>query len=183
MIIDALAQRFAGRPYDDGGSLASRGKIDETLLHRLMDDPYFALSPPKSTGREVYGAPYVQRLIEMAEHLSPEDLIATATAFTAWSIADSYKRFVMPRHGLDRVVVSGGGARNKTLLSYLESYLDREIVTGEAYGVPDQGREAMAFAFLAHESLNRRPSNFPLATGARERTILGTITLQEPVQI
>jgi anhydro-N-acetylmuramic acid kinase len=148
-----------------------------------MDDPYFALSPPKSTGREVYGAPYVQRLIEMAEHLSPEDLIATATAFTAWSIADSYKRFVMPRHGLDRVVVSGGGARNKTLLSYLESYLDREIVTGEAYGVPDQGREAMAFAFLAHESLNRRPSNFPLATGARERTILGTITLQEPVQI
>lgn len=183
MIIDALVQRHTGQPYDDGGSLASRGKIDEALLHRLMDDPYFALSPPKSTGREVYGAPYVQRLIEMAEHLPFEDLIATATAFTAYSIADSYKRFVMPRHGLDRVVVSGGGARNKTLLSYLGSYLDREIVTGEAYGVPDQGREAMAFALLAHESLNKRPSNFPLATGARERTILGTITLQEPVQI
>lgn len=98
--------------------------------------------------------------------------------FTAYSIADSYKRFVLPEHGLDRVIVSGGGARNKTLLSHLESYLDREIVTGEIYGVPDQGREAMAFALLAHESLNKRPANFPLATGASKRTILGTITLQ-----
>lgn len=181
MIIDALVRHYTGASYDEDGAIAKRGSVNEALLHRLMDDPYFALTPPKSTGREVYGDHFVQHLIEQASDLRFEDLIATATAFTAYSIADSYNRFVIPLHGLDRVVVSGGGARNSTLLSYLSSYLNCEVTTSDAYGVPDQGREAMAFALLAHESFNKRPSNYPLVTGAKRATILGTITLQERI--
>jgi anhydro-N-acetylmuramic acid kinase len=108
-------------------------------------------------------------------------VVATATAFTAKTIAWAYKDFVLPITALDTVVVSGGGARNKTLLSMIQGYLPEGITVkpSDEVGVPDQAREAMAFALMAHESLMGRPSNIPKVTGATKRVVLGTITMQQ----
>ncbi len=180
MIIDGLVQHVTGEPYDNGGMIAQKGTVNQALLNQLMSDPYFAQEPPKSTGREVYGTHFVQTLLK--EDLSFEDLVATATAFTATSIIDSYSRFIIPKYGLDRVIVAGGGAKNKTLLTHLKANLNCPVERSESYSIPDQSREAMAFALLAHESLAKRPSNFPHTTGASRPTILGTMTLQERIE-
>lgn len=185
MIIDQLvALHTNGRQqYDEGGSIASKGTVCEPLLAFLLDDPYFSKQPPKSTGREVYGFAYTNQLLQKSASLSLcfEDMVATATAFTAYSIAQAYKDFVLPATDLHTVIVSGGGARNATLLSMLRGYLGSgiEVATSDEYGVPDQAREAMAFALLGHESLMGRPSNIPAVTGARKPVVLGTITMQQ----
>jgi anhydro-N-acetylmuramic acid kinase len=184
MIMDAVvALGTNGRKlYDEGGSIGASGTICQSLLDALMEDPYFALVPPKSTGREVYGQTFVQELVKKAESLALcfADIVATATAFTAYSIAKAYQDFVIPHTALETVIVSGGGARNTYLLSLLRQYLPEGIVvtTSDAFGVPDQAREAMAFALMGHESLLGRPSNIPAVTGARKPVVLGTITMQ-----
>jgi anhydro-N-acetylmuramic acid kinase len=148
-----------------------------------MDVPYFVKRPPKSTGREVYGYEFTNRLLQKAATLqiSFADSVATATAFTAYTIAQSYTDFVLPVTSLHTVIVSGGGARNKTLLSMLSGYLgpDMQVSVSDDFGIPDQAREAMAFALMGHESLLGRPSNLPAVTGAREPVVLGTITMQQ----
>ena len=185
MIIDQVIAHYTNQKqqYDDGGVIGSRGKVCESLLSQMMEDPYFSKNPPKSTGREVYGSDYSAQVLTRANtlHLSFEDVVATVTAFTAKTIAQAYLDFVLPITDLDVVVVSGGGARNKTLLSMLQAYVPSGIAVkpSDELGVPDQAREAMAFALMAHESLMGRPSNLPKATGARKRVVLGTITMQQ----
>jgi anhydro-N-acetylmuramic acid kinase len=185
MIIDQIVAlgTHQKQQYDDGGTIAARGTVSIELLTQMMRDPYFAKKPPKSTGREVYGSDYSEQVLKQAEalKLSFEDVVATATAFTAKTIASSYKDFVLPVTALDTVVVSGGGARNKTLLSMIQGYLPEGITVkpSDEVGVPDQAREAMAFALMAHESLMGRPSNIPKVTGAKRRVVLGTITMQQ----
>ncbi len=182
MIIDAVvAWGSEGRArYDDEGRIAAEGEVDRELLASLMEDPYFAKSPPKSTGREVYGEAFTSEFIQRAlvRGLDYADIVATATAFTAQSIVDAYRSFVLPHTALDRVVVSGGGARNRTLLAMMASELDAEVVTSTALGVVDTDREAMAFALLAHASMMGLPSNIPAVTGARREVVLGTITME-----
>lgn len=185
MIIDQIVAHYTNQKqqYDDKGAIAAQGVVCESLLAEMMKDPYFAKKPPKSTGREVYGSAYSAQLLQGATSLglSFEDLVATVTAFTAKTIAEAYLDFVLPVTELDVVVISGGGARNKTLLSLLRGYLPSGIAvkTSDELGVPDQAREAMAFALMAHESLMGRPSNLPKATGARKKVILGSITMQQ----
>lgn len=185
MIIDQIVALGTNQAqqFDDGGANAARGTVCEPLLDEMMDDPYFAKRPPKSTGREVYGSAYSEQVLKRAKALglSFEDVVATATAFTAKTIAWAYKDFVLPITALDTVVVSGGGARNKTLLSMIQGYLPEGITVkpSDEVGVPDQAREAMAFALMAHESLMGRPSNIPKVTGAKRRVVLGTITMQQ----
>jgi anhydro-N-acetylmuramic acid kinase len=187
MLIDALVQHFThGRQhYDKGGGLAERGKGVPQLVREFMRDPYFKLSPPKSTGREHYGRAYVNSLLRLGREyrVKPNDLICSATIFTAYSIGDAIRRFVLPVSDIKQLIVSGGGARNVALLSALAGVLDKngiEILFSSDLGVPEDAKEAMAFALLAYETFHQRPSNIPSATGARGPAILGKISYAPP---
>jgi anhydro-N-acetylmuramic acid kinase len=181
MIIDALIAHISGgeQKYDDGGRLADFGKVDEALLGELMGHPYFAEAPPKSAGREQFGREYVATLLSRG--LDGRDMIATATAFTSRSIADAIQRFVAPRMRVDDLIVSGGGLHNPVILGGLAERLPGvNISPSDDLGVNSDGKEAIAFAILAHESFHRRPANLPSATGARHPCILGKLSWPPP---
>jgi anhydro-N-acetylmuramic acid kinase len=176
MIIDALTAHVTDgeQKYDDGGRLADSGKVNEALLGELMGHPYFAEAPPKSAGREQFGREYVAALLSRG--IEGRDLIATATAFTAGSVADAINRFVAPRMRVDDLIVSGGGLHNPVILRGLAERLPNlKISPSDAFGVNSDAKEAIAFAILAHESFHRRPANLPSATGARHPCILGKL--------
>ncbi len=168
MIIDALAQQFFGVPFDENGELAARGTVRE---FDLLDD-YFARVPPKSCGREEFGAHFAARFTQFAPH----DALATATALTARSIADSLRRFAGLREYY-QVVVSGGGARNHALMAQLRAQLPQALVTAsQEIGINGDAREAMAFALLAAQTIKRQPSSVAGATGARGARVLGKVS-------
>jgi anhydro-N-acetylmuramic acid kinase len=183
MAIDGLMQHLFAKPYDRDGRVAARGQVSEALLGALLRDPFYRKPPPKSAGREQYGAEFVERLMLQSRRLRlrPEDVIATATALTARTVADAYRRFAHARMGGAPVdyIVSGGGARNATLVEMLRRALAPmgcELSDSEAYGLPPEAKEAAAFALLAYETWHLRPGNLPSATGARKAVILGQIT-------
>jgi anhydro-N-acetylmuramic acid kinase len=183
MVMDAVAAAASSgdERFDPDGRHAAKGNASLPEVENLMKDPWFARKPPKSTGREVYGAAFVEAFLgrTAARGLSFEDQAATATAFTAESITAAYRDFVFPRAAIRTVIVSGGGARNPTLLRMIQQKLPAgiSVTTASAMGVPDLAREAMAFAVLGHESLMGRPGNLPAVTGARAAVVLGSITL------
>jgi len=151
------------------------GKIDRALLDRLLADRYYQRQPPKTAGREQYGETFVRDL-KASSRLLP-DLIATATALTAATIARAIEQIVKPRMRVHDVIASGGGVHNPQLMGYLQAFLpDIAIETTDAYGINPDAKEAVAFAVLARETLRGRPSNLPSATGARRPVILGKIT-------
>ncbi len=165
--------------YDRNGARARRGKVDRALLERLLAAPFFAQAPPKSTGREVFGRPYVEAIAREGgepDEARWDDIVATLTALTAWSIVDAMRRWALPR-GIDEVVVSGGGARNPVLLEMVrEGLAPVPVVTGEALGIDPDAKEAMAFAALAWAHVHGIPGNVPGATGARGPRVLGSWT-------
>lgn len=179
MLMDYAASRATGGrlAYDQDGRLARSGRIDSELLDAWMADPYFSLPPPKSTGRERFGVQRAARYYDAAEArgLSAPDILATLTAFTAASIADSYRRYLP---GLpDEALISGGGARNPALLEQLALRLAPCAVRlTDDVGLPTQAKESVAFALLAYETLHHRPGNLPAATGASSPVVLGSIT-------
>jgi anhydro-N-acetylmuramic acid kinase len=180
MLIDFAVNRATDgmQTYDVNGALAVSGKIDKTLLADLMAHPFISQRPPKTTGREQFGVGYASELWSRAQSqgISDADLVATLTAFTAESIADAYRRFLpqMP----DEVILGGGGAKNQTLVRLLRQALDPIAVTMHgALGIPDDAKEALAFAVLAYETLHGRAGNLPHCTGASRRAILGKITI------
>jgi len=183
MVIDELVSIYTDNKqlYDDQGKIARGGTVNEMIITHFMKDSYYKKSPPKSTGREVYGKDFTRTFLAMCteNHLSLVDAIATATAFTAQTISQSYKDFILPFHRISRVLVCGGGALNLTLLDMIGQRLPEgiEVTTTSAFGIPDQGREAMAFAIIAHQSLLGKSGNLPQVTGARVPVVLGTITL------
>src|SRR5579885_143196 len=185
MLIDALVTRFSrGRKrFDKGAQLAGKGRALPALLNELMRDPYLKLALPKSTGREYYGAEYVERLLSLGRkhRADSNDLIRAATLFTALSVVDALHRFVLPRTKISQLIVSGGGARNPLILAQLAALLPGiEILPSLRLGVPEEAKEAYAFALLAYETFHRRPSNLPSATGARGPAILGKIAYAPP---
>jgi anhydro-N-acetylmuramic acid kinase len=165
--------------YDVDGKLAARGRVDPALLDDLLRHPYFAAPPPKSTGRETFGRPFVERLVQAVEPEGDDDwmsLVATLTELTARTVGDAYARWVLP-HGVDEVVLTGGGARNPTLVSRIRALLHPlPVVDGAALGVDPDAKEALAFAVLAWAHLRGIPSNVPEATGARGPRVLGSLT-------
>ncbi len=176
MVIDALAREYTGGKlaYDRDGEIAARGQVHPELLDRLLADPYFRRKPPKSAGREQYGAEFVAML--RATRLPLEDLIATATVLTAVTIARGV-RMAGCRPGATDLIASGGGAHNPRIMGHLAAFLpDVAIATSADYGIDIDAKEAIAFAVLAHETWRRRPSNLPSATGARRAVVLGKIT-------
>ncbi len=181
MLIDALAQRLFGMPYDPEGRYAAQGRPDESLLAELLYEPYFLKPPPKSTGREYFGEAFLTAFLEKAESMGvtdPHDQIATLTALTAASVYQAYARYVRETHPFDVLIVSGGGVHNRTLMALLERYFSPIPVRSVAdYGLDPDAKEACCFAVLAHELLNGVPTNLPSVTGARRATLLGKLCL------
>lgn len=182
MLIDALVQRVTRgkQSYDRDGELAARGKIHKILLEELLSHPFVTRNPPKSAGREEFGSHFVEDILRRAKalKLSPPDLIATVTAFTAEAIITNCQRFLGP---IDEVIVGGGGAYNRTLMSLLqEGFKPVPVQTTEEYGVPIKAREAMGIALLAYQAFHRRPNNVPSVTGARYPVVMGKIAWGKP---
>jgi anhydro-N-acetylmuramic acid kinase len=198
ILIDALVSHFTkGRQrFDKNAQLAGQGRFLPNLLNELLSDPYLRQPPPKSTGREYYGAPYIQKLLRLGNkyHARPNDLIRAATVFTGLSIVDALNRFVLPKTRIHQLVVSGGGAHNPLLFGLLTAALHMdaeydaahmnnfykaggiEVLRSSQLGVPETAKEAYAFALLAYETFHHRPSNLPSATGATRHAILGKIS-------
>ena len=169
MIIDALvAHHTSGaQNYDRDGRIARRANVHPRMLDAMLSDPYFKLDPPKACGREQFGREFVSGLI--ATGLPLPDLIATATELTARTIADAIRRY-----GVPDVIASGGGVHNRQLMRRLRELLPQHsIVTSAQYGIDPDAKEAIAFAILAYEFVQRRPGNLPSATGARHAVLLG----------
>jgi anhydro-N-acetylmuramic acid kinase len=174
MLIDALAAEFSRGKLrcDRGGKIAAAATPNIDLLNSLMKDPYYRRLPPKSAGREQYGAEFVERM--KRSNLSLPDLIATATALTARSIASAVRAHQSPSTDL---IASGGGVRNPQIMAHLAGYLPGvRISTSSDHGIDADAKEAIAFAVLAHSTWLKRPSNLPSATGARRAAILGSLT-------
>lgn len=177
MMMNAAMQFLYNKEYDHNGDIAKTGIIIPELLERLQAFPYFKEAPPKATGRELFGENLVTEICEKYIN-NPSDIIATLTELTAWSIADSYQRFIAPRLSVDEVIVSGGGAYNQFLLERLQYYLANiPLKTQEDFGLSSDAKEAIAFAILGNQTINHRPSNLMSATGAKSSVILGNITL------
>ena len=165
--------------YDVDGGLAARGRVLQPVVNQLLAEPYFRAEPPKSTGRELFDAAYVQRLIALcraqAADITDPDLIATATALTAQSIADAYRRFIP--EPVTETLIAGGGAKNATLRRMIaEAVSPLQVTTFDERYFDGEAKEAVAFALLAHLHLEGLPGNVPTATGARGPRVLGMLT-------
>jgi anhydro-N-acetylmuramic acid kinase len=191
MVIDALSEQLFGQSCDRDGKVAARGRILDAVIARYLRQRFFRQKPPKTAGREQFGREFVRefqaacvnsRFSKNAQDRAPSsgrDAIATATALTARSIADAIKKHVL-RHGdFSELIVSGGGAKNPTLMAWLANdlrSLGLRLRSSDDFGIPSEAKEAVAFAVLAFETWNRRPSNVPSATGAKRPTVLGKIS-------
>lgn len=176
LVLDALAQRFLGRSFDADGALAARGTPDDALLAGLLADPFFAAPPPKSTGREAFGPAYADALVARAAGVPPADLMATAVALTARSVAGAIHHFVTPAPA--RVIASGGGVRNPALMRALADALTPvPLETTATYGLDPDAKEAVLFAVLAHEWANGVATGLPAVTGASRAAMQGSLTL------
>ena len=177
VMIDYCVKKFFNQDFDKDGKIAFQGKVDENWLDFLMKEEYFSISPPKTTGRELFSSEYIENALKNAPE-SPYDIVCTATAFTAKSIFDAYKGFIFPKVRIDEVILGGGGAYNPVLARMLEKYFgdDAKILRHEDFGISSKYKEAVAFAFLAYAAFNKIPNNVPSCTGAGKRKILGKIS-------
>ena len=180
MVIDAVTQRLFGKLYDRDGRIAASGTVFDRVISDILQGPFFRRKPPKTAGREEFGREFAQGFIRRCGRVDKRDIVATATALTARAIADALRRFVVRRPGTYRdFIVSGGGASNPTLMAMLANemhLLGLQIHSSDEFGLPSEAKEAVAFALLAFETWNRRPSNVPSATGAKRPAILGKIS-------
>jgi anhydro-N-acetylmuramic acid kinase len=180
MLIDEITQRLTAgeQTYDRDGLLAAQGWVDTALVDEWLNrEPYFAMRPPKTTGRELFGVQYADTLLQRAQAkgLGEHDIIATVTALTARSIAAALANFTPAWP--DEIIVSGGGAFNPTLLNMLsEAAAPAKVMRIDELGIGSDEKEAAAFAVLAYETWHNRPGNLPEATGAPKQVVLGNIT-------
>lgn len=183
MVIDWLAQELLGKAYDRDGATAAEGRVLDSVLSAALRNPYLRQKPPRTAGREQFGREYAAEFLQACRRSSQkaEDALATAAALTAETIAHSYERFVLPAMAERPVdyIVSGGGARNHTLMAMLQARLAPlgcELAASDDFGLPVEAKEAAAFALLAWQTWHKLPGNVPAATGAQHAAILGQIT-------
>lgn len=175
-LIDLMARRITGDPQaiDRDGALAARGHVDAALLRAMLAEPYYARPAPKSTGKELFHGPYLDAHLQEHRHVEDLDVIATLTALTARTVADACRR-----HGVRRVVASGGGTRNTTLMRHLRAEVGAEVgveTTDTALGLPESAKEACLMALLGWLTWHGLPSTLPSVTGAAHATVAGRIT-------
>jgi anhydro-N-acetylmuramic acid kinase len=177
MVIDAVVERLTRQRFDRDGRLARRGKPLEALLKKLLRHPYFKRRPPKSTGREDFGQAFTQSLRRQAPGQAPAaDLVCTATELTVRSLADAFRRFILPQARIHEVIVGGGGARNRFLMARLQQELPNlQWMPAGRFGVDAKAKEAFAFAVLAYHTWHGWPATLPSATGARRPVPLGML--------
>jgi len=206
MVVDAVMERLYRKPYDRDGRVAAKGRPLEAVLKVLLQHLFFRRKPPKTAGREEFGREFVADFLRRCGRARKEDVVATATALTARSIGEAVKKFVLFPSGAKAhikatsngtaeavpsrkqrdtdatfrdYVVSGGGAKNRTLMAMLRAEVEPlglRLRSSDEFGVPSAAKEAVAFALLAYETWHRRPSNIPSATGARRLAVLGKIS-------
>lgn len=193
MVIDAVMQKLHGRPFDDNGKIAASGEVIESVIARVINGRYFRLKPPKTAGREEFGREFVADFLRLCRGARKRDIVATATALTARSIADAVAHFVLDRIPTSRkrggtlrfrstfreLILSGGGTRNSTLVAMISEQLTPLGIVvrfSDEFGLPSEAKEAAAFAVLAYETWHRRPSNVPSASGASRPAVLGKIS-------
>jgi anhydro-N-acetylmuramic acid kinase len=180
MVVDGVTQRLFGRQYDRDGRIASSGVVLDRVIHDVIHGPFFRRRPPKTAGREEFGREFTAEFIKRCGRVDKRDIVATATALTARSIADALRRFVLRPTGRYRdFIVSGGGACNPTLMAMLANELrplGLQIRSSDEFGLPSEAKEAAAFALLAFQTWNQQPSNLPSATGAKRLAILGKLS-------
>lgn len=182
MVIDAVTEELFGRPFDRGGKIAASGEVIEQVVSGFLRRPFFRARPPKTAGREEFGREFVRGFLRTCGQARKQDVVASATALTARSIADAVERYVVgttKKKRYHEIIVSGGGARNATLIAMLaEAFAPLGVVLrfSDEFGLPSEAKEAAAFAVLAFETWNHRPSNVPSATGARRPAVLGKIS-------
>ena len=178
MVIDGMVHLVTGgkRRYDRGGAMAAKGDVHKALLKEMMRHPFLRRRPPKSTGREQFGQQYCEWLYEEARRfrLKREDMVATATAFTAVTIAQAWRKFLP--HMPEEMILCGGGSHNATLVRMLQAKLaDVRIRSTDEFGISVDAKEAVSFAILAAATIQGVANNVPSATGADEPVVLGKI--------
>ncbi len=180
MLIDAVTDQLFGKVFDRDGRIAGSGAVLDPVISDVMRGSFFRRKPPKTAGREEFGREFAQDFVRRCGRVDKRDIVSTATALTARSITDALRRFVIHRTGSYRdFIVSGGGASNPTLMAMLANELrplGLQIRTSDEFGLPSEAKEAAAFALLAFQTWNRKPSNVPSATGAKRPAILGKIS-------
>ncbi|MED7818385.1 MULTISPECIES: anhydro-N-acetylmuramic acid kinase AnmK [unclassified Francisella] len=175
MMINRAVEVLFDKHYDEDGLIAKQGRVILEMLEELLSNKYLEQKPPKSTGRELFGIEYTDYIIGKYKENSPQDIVHTLTIFTAESIVNAYKDFVFDKHNLDQIIFTGGGAYNKFLIQTIKDLLDIDVLTFEDIGENSDAKEAVAFAVLGNETLNRSYNNIPTATGAKSKVILGQI--------
>ena len=180
MIIDALIERITkGRAaYDRGARIATSGEVIRPLLEKMLRDPYLRQKPPKTAGREQFGSKYAETVWAWSKkhRARPQDLVRTATIFSAFSIIDALQQFVLPKTAIQELIVAGGGTKNPLIMAQLEAALAGiKIVESSRFGVAAEAKEALAFAILAYETFSSRTNNLPSATGAKHSAVLGKL--------
>jgi anhydro-N-acetylmuramic acid kinase len=190
MVIDAVMEELFRKRYDRDGKVAAAGRVLDDVIAQLLRAPFFRQHPPRTAGREEFGREYIAHFLRLCHGAAKPDVVATATALSARSIAHAVQRFVLPKfdspatagrreNNAHQMIVSGGGAKNSTLVAMLHDAiapLGMSLHFSDEFGIPAEAKEAVAFALLAHETWHRRPSNMPSATGAKRPAILGKIS-------
>jgi anhydro-N-acetylmuramic acid kinase len=188
MVIDQLVFNMTkGRvKFDAGGKRSAAGTIDESLLKKILREPYFAHRPPKSTGREMYGPHFLRHWFPVAPNATEQEkysTLATATALTAATIVQAIQRFALPLGDFHEVLVSGGGVKNSFLMDQIQARMEviasaaspLRICSLESAPIPSEAKEAAAFALLAYQTKLGIPSNLPSVTGATRQVVLGKL--------
>jgi anhydro-N-acetylmuramic acid kinase len=171
-LIDAAAREYTGQDYDENGALAARGTVIPALLDRLLAEPYYRRPAPKTTGKELFHAAYLDQMRADLGDLAPADVLATLTELTARTVADAIRT-----HAATEVIASGGGTRNTVLMAKLAAHLPGiSLSTSDSIGLPSAAKEAYAFAVLGFLTAHQLPGTIASCTGARHASVLGAIT-------
>jgi len=191
MVIDAMTEKLFAKPYDRDGRIAAAGRVLEGPVSHFLRLSFFRRKPPKTAGREEFGREFAERFWRDASkgsaraakrrgaRVEKADLIRTATVLTTRSITDAVRRYVLPQGSFSELIASGGGAKNPILMASLANEagaLGLRLRSSDEFGIPSEAKEALAFAVLAFETWNHRPSNVPAATGARRPAVLGKVS-------
>lgn len=177
MMIDEAMKQLFQKPYDQEGLVARSGTVNSAVLNYLLSHPFLDKQPPKSTGREQFGEAFTKQLLYDFGSVEPQDMICTLTHFTAITMANSYRDYILPKQDIDHIIVSGGGSKNTYLMELFQAELPHiRVMSSNQVGMNSDYKEALAFIILANETLHHQPSSVIGATGAKQSTILGQIS-------